>query len=80
MFLGNFSFFTILKTFKTVVFLSGFIPIEQGNTIAQLFLTVRVLQPTVHFELDRFWKPKILAKLKERFGSRTVRDVKFRIG
>ena len=43
-------------------------------------LTVRVLQPTVHFELDRFWKPKILAKLKERFGSRTVRDVKFRIG
>lgn len=43
-------------------------------------LTVRVLQPTVHFELDRFWKPKILAKLKERFGNRVVREVKFRIG
>lgn len=43
-------------------------------------LTVRVLQPTVHFELDRVWKPKILAKLKQRFGHRVVRDVKFRIG
>jgi predicted nucleic acid-binding Zn ribbon protein len=43
-------------------------------------LTVRVLQPTVHFELDRVWKPKILAKLKERFGRLVVRDVKFRIG
>jgi len=43
-------------------------------------LTVRVLQPTVHFELDRFWKPKILAKLKERFGPRVVRDIKFRVG
>lgn len=43
-------------------------------------LTVRVLQPTVHFELDRFWKPKILAKLKARFGPRTVREIRFRIG
>ena len=43
-------------------------------------LTVRVLQPTVHFELDRFWKPKILAKLQERFGNRTVRAIKFRVG
>jgi len=43
-------------------------------------LTVRVLQPTVHFELDRFWKPKILAMLKERFGKGVVREVKFRVG
>ncbi len=43
-------------------------------------LTVRVLQPTVHFELDRVWKREILAKLKQRFGPRTVREVKFRIG
>jgi predicted nucleic acid-binding Zn ribbon protein len=43
-------------------------------------LTVRVLQPTVHYELDRVWKPEILAKLKARFGARTVRDIKFRIG
>lgn len=43
-------------------------------------LTVRVLQPTVQFELDRVWKREILAKLKARFGARVVRDVKFRIG
>ena len=43
-------------------------------------LTVRVLQPTVHFELDRFWKREILAKLKERFGKSVVREVKFRVG
>jgi len=43
-------------------------------------LYVSVLQPTVHFELDRVWKRDILAKLKERFGSRTVREIKFRLG
>ena len=43
-------------------------------------LTVRVLQPTVHFELDRFWKREILAKLKERFGKGVVREIKFRVG
>ncbi len=43
-------------------------------------LSVRVLQPTVHFELDRVWKPQILAKFKKRFGARTVREIRFRIG
>jgi len=43
-------------------------------------LYVSVLQPTVHFELDRVWKRDILAKLKERFGARTVREIKFRLG
>jgi predicted nucleic acid-binding Zn ribbon protein len=43
-------------------------------------LSVRVLQPTVHYELDRVWKRDILAKFKARFGARTVREVRFRIG
>jgi predicted nucleic acid-binding Zn ribbon protein len=43
-------------------------------------LTVRVLQPTVHYELDRVFKPKLLAKLKARFGASTIRELKFRIG
>jgi predicted nucleic acid-binding Zn ribbon protein len=43
-------------------------------------LIVRVLQPTLHYELDRVWKPRLLQKLRQQFGSRTVRDVKFRIG
>jgi len=43
-------------------------------------LFVQVLQPTMHYELDRVWKPKILKKLKERFGNRIVKEIKFRIG
>ena len=43
-------------------------------------LYVHVIQPTVHFELERVWKREILQKLKERFGSRTVREIRFRIG
>jgi predicted nucleic acid-binding Zn ribbon protein len=43
-------------------------------------LYVHVLQPTVHFELDRVWKREILDKLKKRFGSRVVREIKFRLG
>ena len=43
-------------------------------------LYVHVLQPTVHFELERVWKRDILAKLKERFGAKTVREIRFRLG
>ena len=43
-------------------------------------LTVRVLQPTLHFEFERNCRPQILAKLRERFGAKVVRDVRFRIG
>jgi predicted nucleic acid-binding Zn ribbon protein len=43
-------------------------------------LYVSVLQPTVHFELDRVWRRDILAKFKDRFGARTVREIKFRLG
>jgi predicted nucleic acid-binding Zn ribbon protein len=43
-------------------------------------LYVAVLQPTVHFELDRVWKRNILTKFKERFGTRTVREIRFRLG
>jgi predicted nucleic acid-binding Zn ribbon protein len=43
-------------------------------------LYVHVLQPTIHFELDRVWKREILEKLKKRFGARTVREIKFRLG
>jgi predicted nucleic acid-binding Zn ribbon protein len=43
-------------------------------------LYVRVLQPALHYELERIAKPKILAKLKQRFGGKTIRDLKFRLG
>lgn len=43
-------------------------------------LFVQVVQPTVHYELDRVWKPRILKMLKARFGARVIRDIRFRAG
>ena len=43
-------------------------------------LSVRVLQSTIHYELDRVWKPQILKRFQERFGPRTVREIRFRLG
>jgi predicted nucleic acid-binding Zn ribbon protein len=43
-------------------------------------LYVRVLQPALHYELEQVSKREILRKLKQRFGSRTIRDVRFRVG
>ncbi len=42
-------------------------------------LYVRVLQPSVHYEMERM-RGSITAKLKERFGARVVREVRFRVG
>jgi predicted nucleic acid-binding Zn ribbon protein len=43
-------------------------------------LMVRVLQPTIHFELERVWKKKVLEKLQVKFGKAAVRSIRFRIG
>jgi len=43
-------------------------------------LFVHVLQSSVQYELDRNWKPKILKKLKARFGAARIRELRFRIG
>jgi predicted nucleic acid-binding Zn ribbon protein len=43
-------------------------------------LYVRVLQPALHYELEQVSKIDILRKLKQRFGAKTVRDVRFRVG
>ena len=43
-------------------------------------LYVRVLQPALHYELEQISKTEILRKLKVRFGVKTIRDVRFRIG
>lgn len=42
-------------------------------------LTVQVLQPSVRYELERNWKPRILEKLQASFGKKTVREIRFRI-
>lgn len=43
-------------------------------------LYVRVLQPALHYQFETISKAEILRKLKQRFGGKTVRDVRFRIG
>jgi predicted nucleic acid-binding Zn ribbon protein len=43
-------------------------------------LYVRVLQPALHYELEQISKATILRKLKQRFGGRTIREIKFRVG
>ncbi|MBV9104904.1 MAG: DUF721 domain-containing protein [Verrucomicrobia bacterium] len=46
----------------------------------QGILVVNVLQPTVLYELDRQWKSLILTKLKERFGGKLIKELRFRVG
>jgi len=43
-------------------------------------LYVRVLQPALHYELEQVSKLEILRKLKKRFGAKTIRDIRFRVG
>lgn len=43
-------------------------------------LYVRVLQPALHYELEQVSKAGILRKLKQRFGAKIIRDVRFRVG
>jgi predicted nucleic acid-binding Zn ribbon protein len=43
-------------------------------------LYVRVLQPALHYELEQVSKIEVLRKLKTRFGGKTIRDVRFRVG
>jgi predicted nucleic acid-binding Zn ribbon protein len=43
-------------------------------------LYVRLLQPALHYELEQISKSEILRKLKQRFGGKTIRDIRFRVG
>ncbi len=68
----------VLSAWKEVV--GDFI--SQHSTPRKLVdgvLQVRVLQPSMLYELDRTMRPEILRKLKARFG-KIVRDVRFRVG
>ncbi len=53
---------------------------SQPSRLQSGTLFVQVLQPTMHYELDRVWKVKILEKLRLKFGPKTVREIRFRIG
>ena len=68
----------ILSGWKSVV--GDFVALHSApQRLVEGVLYVRVLQPSMHFELERTWRPEILKKLKQRFG-RAIRDVRFRVG
>lgn len=39
-------------------------------------LHIRVIQPSVRYELDRTWKPEIVRKLRAQFGDKVIKDIK----
>jgi predicted nucleic acid-binding Zn ribbon protein len=43
-------------------------------------LSVRVLQPALHYQFEQISKAEILRKLKQRFGGKIIRDIRFRVG
>ena len=53
---------------------------SRPNKLQKGTLLVQVLQPAMLYEFDRVLKAQILAKLRERFGAKTIREVRFRIG
>ena len=42
-------------------------------------LVVQVLQPAVHYEIERR-KGEILSRMQKRFGAKNIRGVRFRLG
>src|SRR3954451_11476209 len=43
-------------------------------------LFVRVLQPALHYQFETISKAEILRNLKQRFGTKIIREIRFRIG
>lgn len=43
-------------------------------------LSVRVLQPALHYQFEQISKTEILRKLKQRFGTKIIREIRFRVG
>ena len=43
-------------------------------------LYVRVLQPTLHYDLERTLKKKLLERVQARFGSRKISNIRFTLG
>jgi predicted nucleic acid-binding Zn ribbon protein len=49
-------------------------------SLRERVLVVRVLQPALHYQFETISKPEILRKLKQRFGSKIIGDLRFRVG
>lgn len=69
----------VLQAWREIVgeFIAGH---SQPSGLKAGVLYVSVLQPAIHFELERVWKAQILEKLRARFGKKVIREVRFRVG
>src|SRR5881392_3976861 len=47
---------------------------------APVSLRARVLQPALHYQFEQISKAEILRKLKQRFGTKIIREIRFRVG
>jgi Dna[CI] antecedent, DciA len=64
-----------------VQFAEAFIAVHSAPVaLREGILSVRVLQPALHYEPEQIAKSEILRKLKQRFGGKTNRDIRFRVG
>ncbi len=43
-------------------------------------LIVAVTQPALKYDLERFHRAEILRRMQERFGTGTIRSIRFRVG
>jgi predicted nucleic acid-binding Zn ribbon protein len=69
----------VLEAWKQIV--GDFIAAHSAPiSLREGVLFVRVLQPALHYQFETISKAEILRKLKQRFGGKLIRDVKFRIG
>ena len=69
----------VFDAWKTIV--GDFIAAHSAPvSLREGVLYIRVLQPALHYQFETISKAEILRKLKQRFGGRIIRNVRFRLG
>jgi predicted nucleic acid-binding Zn ribbon protein len=69
----------VIEAWKNVV--GDFIAAHSAPvSLRQGILSVRVLQPSLHYQFEQISKAEILRKLRQRFGAKTIREIRFRLG
>jgi len=51
---------------------------SQPTSLKDGVLLVQVVQPTLRYELDRALKPQLLQRLREAFGEKLIKEIRFR--
>ncbi|MEO5720927.1 MAG: DUF721 domain-containing protein [Chthoniobacterales bacterium] len=69
----------VIEAWKLIVgdFIAGH---SAPTALREGVLHVRVLQPALHYQFETISKPEILRKLKQRFGGRVIKQIRFRVG